>query len=301
MMKLMWAVALAGCVLCAADQPNVGDIVRRSVANTQADWQNAPKYSFTEHDVITKSAETTKTYRVLMIDGSPYNKLLAVNGEPLSAARAEAETRKLQREIAKRQGETADERRQRVAAYARERRQDNGLLQEMFKAIDFKLTGKQTVDGRACFVLEGTPKPGYQPINRDTAVLKGMRGKIWVDEQAYQWVKVEAKVFRPVTFGLFIARVEPGTEFILEQKPIEGNLWLPSHFSMRVTAKVLQFFSHNYADDETYSAYSLVSSDQLPSRRGQSSQDLLPLRIIQPYTDRALATSDTTTRPTAIP
>ncbi len=185
MMKLMWAVALAGCVLSAADQPNAGDIVRRSVANTQADWQNAPKYSFTERDVITKSVETTKTYRVLMIDGSPYNKLLAVNGEPLSTARAEAETRKLQREIAKRQGETADERRQRVGAYSRERHQDNGLLQEMFKAIDFKLTGKETVDGRGCFVLEGTPKPGYQPINRDTAVLKGMRGKIWVDERAY--------------------------------------------------------------------------------------------------------------------
>ena len=81
-----------------------------------------------------------------------------------------------------------------------------------------------------------------------------MRGKMWIDAEQYQWVRVHAEVFRPVAFGLFIAHVEPGTEFTLEEKPVQSGLWLPSHFSMQVRANVL-FLSRNSNDDETYSNY----------------------------------------------
>ena len=81
-----------------------------------------------------------------------------------------------------------------------------------------------------------------------------MRGKLWVDAQAYQWVQVHAEVFRPVTFALFFARVKPGTEFTLEQKPVAGSLWLPSHFSMKVKAAILMV-PKGSTDDETYFDY----------------------------------------------
>jgi hypothetical protein len=66
-----------------------------------------------------------------------------------------------------------------------------------------------------------------------------MPGKMWVDEQQYQWVRVQAEVFRPVVFGLFIAHVEPGTRFLLEQEPVEGRIWLRSHFTTPVKARIL--------------------------------------------------------------
>ena len=254
---------LAASVLCAAP-PDAREIVRRSVANTLADWNAAPQYDFTERDVITGKARMVKTYRVIMIDGSPYNELIKANGHSLGPARAAAERRKLQQEIARRRRETPSERRQRVARYNRERRQDNQLLEEMIKAIDFKVVGEDIVEGRRCFVLAGAPRPGYRPTSRDTKVLKGMRGKMWIDEQAYQWVKVDAEVFRPVAFGLFIAKVEPGTEFTLEQQPFQGNLWLPSHFSVTVKATILWYWPHNSTDDETYSNYTRDSQSADP-------------------------------------
>lgn len=127
-------------------------------------------------------------------------------------------------------------------------------MAEMVRAFDYKLEGEDTINGRRCFVLQATPKAGYQPPSRETQVLKGMRGKMWVDAAQYQWVRVHAEVFRPVSFGLFIARVKPGTEFTLEQSPVQGNLWLPSHFSMAVRARVL-ISSRNYRDDESYWDY----------------------------------------------
>src|SRR5205807_7666656 len=130
-----------------------------------------------------------------------------------------------------------------------ERRQDHALMMEMVKAFDFKLLGEEAVNGRRCFVLAASPRPGYQPRSRDSKVVKGMRGKMWIDAEQYQWVKVRADVFQPVAFGLFIAHVQPGTEFTLEEKPVQQNIWLPSHFSTTVKANVL-FFSRNSADDE---------------------------------------------------
>jgi hypothetical protein len=55
-------------------------------------------------------------------------------------------------------------------------------MSEMIKAFIFKLDGEDTIRGHRCFVLEATHRPDYQPVSRDTRALKGMRGKMWVDE-----------------------------------------------------------------------------------------------------------------------
>jgi hypothetical protein len=230
-------------------------IVAESVQNTNADWSAAPQYDFTERDVIVKSGKhAVRTYEVVMIDGSPYNRLVSISDRPLPGVQQRAEERKLKQEIARRGAETAARRHKRVAEYDKERRQDHLLMQEMVRAFDFNLAGEETVNGRRCYVLDAVPRPSYEPISRETKVLKGMRGKMWIDEEQKQWVKVHAEVFRPVAFGLFVAHVQPGTEFELEQTPVEGNLWLPSHFKMRVKAQVL-LWSRRSSDDETYTNY----------------------------------------------
>ncbi len=188
-----------------------------------------------------------------MIEGSTYNKLIALDGGPLPAYQKAEEDRKLQQEIDRRHKESPAERQKRLTKYERERQQDHALMTEMSKAFTFALAGQETVDGRRCFALTATPKPGYRPPNRETQVLKGMKGKMWVDTQQYQLVKLNAQVFRHVTFGLFFASVKPGTEFTLEQKPV-GNLWLPSHFQMNLNARVA-FSSRRSVDDETYTNY----------------------------------------------
>lgn len=239
--------------------PDVNDIVNRSVVNNDADWKAAPQYEFEEHDVITKGSErTVRTYDVLMIDGSPYNKTIAIGGKPLSGAAAKREEDKLRHEVQRRRTETPDARRKRIAEYEQGRRQDHALMREMIKAFQFKLIGTETMNGRECFRVEAMPRPGYVPPSRDTKVLTGMRGTLWIDTAEYQWVKVNAYVFRPVAFGLFIAHVQPGTEFTLDEAPVTGKLWLPSHFRTTVKATIL-FWRRDSTDDETYTNYHRIA------------------------------------------
>lgn len=243
--------------LCSAasTQPGAREIVERSIANNDRNWAAAPQFTFEEKDVELKASKRTiRTYQDLMIDGSPCQKLIGEGGEPLSPEQAKAEDEKLARETARRRRESPEARRKRIEQYLRERRQDHELMQQMMAAFEFRLISEQTVDGRRCYVLAGTPRPDYRPINRDTEVLRGMRGQLWVDTDQYQWVKVHAEMFRPVAFGLFIAHVRPGTEFTLEEAPVGGGIWEPARFTQQVKASVL-FWSHNSSEYDSYLGY----------------------------------------------
>ncbi len=258
LLLIILAVVLpvSGSAPPAASGPPADEIVKRSVIASDRDWEAAPHYTCTEKDVILKSGKkTSKTYEDLMIDGWPYQKLVAENGEPLSQSRAEAEERRLECERAHREEEPPAQRKREVAAYLLERSQDHELMQQMIKAFNFKLLGQEVVNGRRCYVLEGTPRPDYRPVNRDTQVLKGMRGTLWVDTNSYQWVKVHAEVFRPVAFGLFVAHVEPGTEITLEQGPVGDGIWLPTRFAQTVNANILFLWHHTSSELDTYWAY----------------------------------------------
>jgi hypothetical protein len=239
-----------------ASQPNPQEIIQRSVKANQAYWKGAEKYSFTERDVKSKgdSVETVRTYDVLMVEGSPYERAVAENDIPLSSERQSEEAQKLQREVYKRQHETKEERDKRIAKYSKERDQDHDLLREMADALDYTVVGGENLDGHDVWVLDATSKPSYRPKNREAKILTGMVGKLWIDKESYQWLRVEAQVIKPVSFLGFIARVGPGTSFVLEQEPVRGNL-LPKHFSMKVKATILGIIHRNYGEDETYSNY----------------------------------------------
>lgn len=247
--------------LCATVDPT--DIVRRSVKKLEADWKAAPQYSYREHDIQEKlndngrvASKSLNTYQVILLDGSEYRRLIAHGGEPLSAEEKANEERKLNAERERREHESPAEREKRISLYEKERQQNQKMLLELVDAFNFRLHGQQTLNGRRTWVLDATPKPGYVPKSRETKVLTGMRGRMWIDQREDQWVKVQAKVIEPVSFAFGFASVSPGTEFILEQAPIDGSggLWLPKHFREQVNASIL-WFHHKTVQDETYSNY----------------------------------------------
>ena len=253
---LVLGIAL-GYASAASPQPDATEIVRRSVQRIEADWKQAPEYSFVEHDIESKhhSPPTVKTYQVLMIDGSPYNRLIAINDHPLSTAEQQEEENKLRAEVLKRGRESERERRRRIAKYLKEREQDHEMFKQMVEAFDFRPDGEANVNGHDCWVFDAEPKPGYQPTSRETKVLAGMKGKLWIDKRQYQWVRVEAEVIRPVSlYGIF-AKVGPGTHIFLEQAPVGDNLWLPARLSVNVKASALGFINEDSLDDETYRQY----------------------------------------------
>ena len=258
MLNMRFMTLLALVVLDSP--PNPQEIIQRSVEANQMYWKEAEEYSFTERDVKSKddSVETVRTYDVLMVHGSTYNKLIAENDIPLSSERQVVEAQKFEQELYRRQHETKEERDQRIAKYSKERDQDHDLLTEMADALEYTVVGDENLDGRDVWVLDAASKLNYKPRNREAKILTGMVGKLWIDKETYQWLKVEAQVIKSVSFLGFLAKVGPGTSFVLEQEAVRGNL-LPKHFSMKVKATVLGIIHRNSGEDETYSNYRITA------------------------------------------
>jgi len=241
--------------------PDARMIIQLSAAASQRDWQADPEYSYSER--VQQDDKPVNAYRVDMIEGSPYQELTAVNGVPVSSDQRADEDRKLKKVINNRRQESPDEKAKRIADFNKERNRDRLMLEQLTQAFDFKLQGVQKLNGFSVYVLDATPRAGYHPPNTETQALTGMQGRLWIDQKTYQWVKVEAKVVHPVSIDGFLAKVEPGTQFELEKKPVADGVWLPAHFAMESHAKILDVIHHHRQEDDTY--YNYTKAQTLPN------------------------------------
>ena len=96
-LNLLLLVACAFLIPSTASsvQPDPRTIIAKSVKENQIDFQAAPDFSYKERD---STPNGSKTYQVTMIDGSPYQRLMAVDDHPLSNEAAEQEEKKQQEE-----------------------------------------------------------------------------------------------------------------------------------------------------------------------------------------------------------
>jgi len=254
--KSLFAGALL--VLCLsskslpAQAPDVQEIVRRSVESSRKDWKNVGEYDYFEREL---DEGKSKTYDVVMMLGSRYRRLTAINDQPLSPELAAREETLMRKARSDREHESPAQRQERVAHYKKETDQQQLFLEELPKAFDFTLAGEETLDSRAVYVVKAKPRRGYHPPNTRAKALTGMEGTLWIDATDFRWARVQAEVKHAVSIEGFFARVEPGTRFLLEQRPVEGGAWLPTHFSMHTRAKVLLLFPHNEQDESSYYGY----------------------------------------------
>jgi len=251
--KVTWLVLLVVVSHAGASNPEDADtIIRRSVTANNHDWNAAPAFDYFERD---QENGQTNTYEEVMILGSPYERLVAVNGQPLTPAQQAEQQRKLDEVVAQRRCESAQQRERRLAKYENDRKGDHSLMDQLVEAFNFRLIGQQTLGPYDVYVLEATPRPGYKPPNIEAQVLTGMQGELWIDKNTFQWVRVRAEVIHAVSIEGFLARVEPGTRFELEKMPVTDDVWLPKHFAMTSHARILFFLQNNRQEDDTYFDY----------------------------------------------
>jgi hypothetical protein len=82
-----------------------------------------------------------------------------------------------------------------------------------------------------------------------------MTGEFWIDTHTYQWIHAVAHVRHPVRIHGFLATVQPGTEFELDQMHVDDDVWLPKHFEIRSQASVLYLFHHHTFEEHTFFNY----------------------------------------------
>jgi len=210
------------------------EMIRKCVELDQSNWLRMKDYTWVARETTrhldangkVKSVEG-EGWETVILYGMPYRKTIERNGEPLAADRLRKEQEKLDRTVAELERETPRQRETRVAAYQKERAKDREFLKELPDAFDFRLEGDAKIDGRETWIVAASPKPGYRAKHGDAKAFSKIEGRIWIDKAEFQWVRIEAKTIDTISWGLCLARLNPGASLVFEQTRVNDEIWLP--------------------------------------------------------------------------
>ncbi len=233
------------CCAPALFSQDAREIVRKSVELDQANWLRMKDYTWMAHlserrldSAGRVQSEQNRTWETIVLYGEPHRRNLERDGKPLSADEQRKEQAKLDKAVDKLRGETSAQRQHRLADYDKKREKEREFLREIPDLYDFRIERDDQVDGHAAWVISATPKPHYQPRRSDAKPLLKIRGRIWIDKAEYQWVRLEAETTDTISYGLFLARLNPGAMLQFEQTRVNDEVWLPKREYVRGSGRL---------------------------------------------------------------
>jgi hypothetical protein len=245
---LLHARALLLILASAAALPGQTDareMIRQAAAAEERNWKVAQNYTFSEQEKLSYldsqgrvKSQQVSSHDVMLLDGSPYSRLIARDDRPLPPAEEKKEQDKLTRNLAERRDQTASQRAQRLSQYLLRPGWQREAWRELPNAFDFRLAGEEVWDGRSVYAIEATPHPGYQPLSRTAKTFAHLRCRLWVDKQDYHLVKAEVDVVDTISVGLLLVRVAKGSHATLERTRVNDEVWLPSRMRAFVSARL---------------------------------------------------------------
>jgi hypothetical protein len=244
-----------------------GEIIRRAATHEEENERKGRNYTYVQ-DVLEKKLDgkgevkstEKRRYEVMVIYGEDVERLVAKDDKPLPPKDAAKEEEKIDKLIEKYKNETEDQRAKRLEKAEKSREESRAFVKEIAEAFDFTVLPPETVDGRALYVIQAEPKPGYQPHIKEGKYLTKFRGRIWVDQNEYQWAKLDLETIDTISFGWFVARLHKGTHFYVEQTRVNDEVWLPKLVRLNLGARIALLKDLNYDVTQTYSDYKKFGS-----------------------------------------
>lgn len=202
----------------------------------------------------TKSTEI-KTFEVLDIYGEQVRRLIAKDDKPLEGKEAAKQEEKIQKIIDKRRNESDSDRKKREEKEVKEREDDRKFVREVSDAYVFTLVGTEVVDGREAWVIDGEPRPGFEPHMKESKFLSKFHGRVWIDKNDLQLAKMNVEAIDTVSVGWVLARLHKGTRFMLEQTRVNDEVWLPKQLTFKVDVRVALLKGFNIDGEDTFRDY----------------------------------------------
>lgn len=283
-LRLVFAVALLGAGVvhtrpvatsaqapAAADAPlpDVQQLLREVKAGLRTDEALLRQYTFKERrrDVnVSKLGKVQfgpwREFEVYPseVPGETYKRLIAVDGKPLPAAELERRDAAHRKTVLDRleqiRVETPQQKQKRLAKLAKERQEEQDVIDDVFAVYDMRLVGRELLDGRPTIVATLTPRKNARTRSDAGKFLKKVRGKAWVNEADRQVVRTELEAVDDITFGFgLLARMQKGSTMMFRRTLVNSEIWLPAEAQYRVVGKTLVFRKFSLESTTRFSDY----------------------------------------------
>ena len=115
--------------------------------------------------------------------------------------------------------------------------------------------GTELVAGREAWVIEGEPRPGFQPHMKEAKFLPKFHGRVWIDKGDLQLAKMDVECLDTISWGVFLARFHKGSRFMLEQMRVNDEIWLPHQLAVKVDVRLALLKNYNVDIEQTFRDY----------------------------------------------
>ena len=246
----------------ALSQEQMRALTRVVADNFRANYKKQRDYTYIERQVEKKldgkgqvKSTEVRTYEVMAIYGEQFERLIEKDDKPLSEKDAAKEEERIQREVEKRKNESQDQRAKRQAEEEKQREKSREFVSDVAEAYNFRLEGSELLNGRDAWVIAAEPRPGFEPRGKAAKFLSKFHGRMWIDKNDMQLVKLDVEAMDTVSLGWVLARIHKGTRLVYEQIRVNDEVWLPGHLNFKLNARVALFKGYNEESEQTYRDY----------------------------------------------
>ena len=132
------------------------------------------------------------------------------------------------------------------AENARRASENNAWLKEFPDALDYRMAGEETINGRPAWVLSCEPHKGYRAKNFRARVFEKMRGRVWIDKEEPELVRTDVEMFDSISIGWgVLGHIGKGTRFFIQRSRLSNGIWMPEAQTMKLSARMMLFKTLN--------------------------------------------------------
>jgi len=136
--------------------------------------------------------------------------------------------------------ENPSQREKRLRSEAEDRRKENEMIDEAFCLYDFRMVGREQLDGYDAILFTIVPVSGFAPRTSEGKLLQKFSGRAWITESDHQLIRVEVEAIDDISMGLgFLARFYKGSHIVFQRRKVSDAVWLPSELRYGGGGRVL--------------------------------------------------------------
>ncbi len=247
-----------------ADLPRADEVLRRIAERAEKTAPQEPQYEFTrtkrtkifDGDRKMESSEE-EVFRMVPFKGKFECHLLSRDGKTVS------------KEESARAAEHSSNETPGQSKAAQDESMTKFLGSEVANRFSYEVVGEDTILGRPAYVVRFQARPELAAHGIEEKVIARITGKLWVDKEEFEVVRIDSGITKPLRFALGIVGVLHELRFSVERCRLENGQWASSGLHLRLHFR--QLFKTNYVEyDETGSAF-LVKHVVSKARHPESS------------------------------
>jgi hypothetical protein len=195
-----------------------------------------------------------KEYDIFWVGGVPVQRLVKKDGKELSADEQKKENERIDKEVAK-----AKEKREKADSEGKETdpRGNEEITPSRFLALGtFTNPRRVKLNGRDTIAVDYAGDPKAKTKNRAEEVVRDLVGTVWVDEEDRMIVKLEGHFVNAFKIGGgLVVNVQKDTNFAMQMKKVNGEVWLPVELSGHGAIRFLLVVNFRGDEEAVFSDY----------------------------------------------